>query len=253
MTVILIGGSAALPNSIEGIRMYMGQWHSEKLATGDIWLSAVGQIFFSIGIGMGYFTSYASYNSRFSNAVQDTLIIAFSLNWLYTSGDGSLQSTHPIRRSAYTAFAFFTLHLPLSASFLIGGHICAVSTNHPELEEGQTRLMGGGLGVGMFCLWIMALLHRSEDESRELVLHKQARVIMRLIAAIILIAISQPVYGLSTTSLLVIEMAVIVWVVLWETVGGMSRHFQVFERWDDRNPPEVSEASASGFEKGQMS
>lgn len=78
MVIVLIGGSAALPNSIDGIRMYVGQWHSEKLATGDIWLAAVGQIFFSIGIGMGYFTSYASYNSRFSNAVQDTLIIAFS-------------------------------------------------------------------------------------------------------------------------------------------------------------------------------
>lgn len=78
MTIVLIGGSATLPDSIDGIKMYMGEWHSEKLATGDIWLSAVGQIFFSIGIGMGYFTSYASYNSRFSNAVQDTLIIAFS-------------------------------------------------------------------------------------------------------------------------------------------------------------------------------
>lgn len=29
-----------------------------------------------------------------------TLVIAFCLNWLYVSGDGSLQATHPIRRSA---------------------------------------------------------------------------------------------------------------------------------------------------------
>lgn len=171
-----------------------------------------------------------------------TLIIAFSLNWLYTSGDGSLQSTHPIRRSAYTAFAFFTLHLPLSASFLIGGHVCALSAGEPELDEGQTRLMGGGLGIGMFCLWLFAQLHRSDDHTRELVMHKQMRVGMRLVVAIILIAVSQPRIGISTTSLLVIELALIVWVVLWETVGGMSKHFKVFESWEGRDSPRESQS-----------
>ncbi|KAK4500144.1 hypothetical protein PRZ48_008330 [Zasmidium cellare] len=177
-----------------------------------------------------------------------TLVIAFSLNWLYTSGDGSLESTHPIRRSVWTAFAFFTIHLPLSASFLIGGHICAVSVGESELEEGQTRLMGGGLGVGMFCLWIFAQLHRSDDHG-ELVLFKQSRVSMRLVVAIILIAISQPVIDISTTSLLVIEMAVIVWVVLWETIGGMSKRFKVFESWEGRNAPERDQSVQTGNEE----
>ena len=34
-----------------------------------------------------------------------TLVIAFSLNWIYSVGDGSMNATHPIRRSAVTAFA----------------------------------------------------------------------------------------------------------------------------------------------------
>lgn len=177
-----------------------------------------------------------------------TLIIAFSLNWLYTSGDGSLQSTHPIRRSVWTAFAFFTLHLPLSASFLIGGHICAVSVAEVELEEGQTRLMGGGLGVGMFCLWLFAVIHRSDDHG-QLVLPKQARVGMRLIVSVVLIAISQPTIDIRTTSLLVVEMALIIWVVLWETVGGMSKQFMVFESWEGRNAPKDTTRSRVASEE----
>ena len=82
MIIILIGRAVSLPNAIDGIRLYWAEWHGEKLASGDIWQAACGQIFFSIGVGFGYFTAYASYNSRFANAVQDSVIIALS-NSLY--------------------------------------------------------------------------------------------------------------------------------------------------------------------------
>ncbi|KAM0276934.1 hypothetical protein ACHAQH_006265 [Verticillium albo-atrum] len=75
LIVILIGRSAALPNAIDGVRLYMAVWDSSKLASPTLWQEACGQIFFSAGIGMGYYTSYASYNAKFSNAVQDAVII----------------------------------------------------------------------------------------------------------------------------------------------------------------------------------
>lgn len=78
MIFVLLGRSASLDNAARGIRYYFAEWHGEKLASGQIWQGACGQIFFSIGVGFGYFTTYASYNPRFANAVQDTLIIAFS-------------------------------------------------------------------------------------------------------------------------------------------------------------------------------
>lgn len=78
MLFVLIGRGVSLPNAVEGIKMYMGVWNGSKLGSGAIWQGAVGQIFFSIGVGFGYFTSYASYNSKYANAVQDTLIIALS-------------------------------------------------------------------------------------------------------------------------------------------------------------------------------
>ena len=82
MAIILIGRGTSLPNAGQGIKLYFGEWHTSKLASGDIWQAACGQIFFSIGVGFGYFTSYASYNNKYANAVQDALIIGCS-NCLY--------------------------------------------------------------------------------------------------------------------------------------------------------------------------
>ncbi|KAA8643778.1 hypothetical protein EYZ11_008211 [Aspergillus tanneri] len=76
--IILLGRSVSLENAVDGVKMYMGHWDSSKLASGTIWQAAAGQIFFSTGAGFGYFTTFASYNTKFSNAVQDAVIVAVS-------------------------------------------------------------------------------------------------------------------------------------------------------------------------------
>ncbi|KAK7715843.1 hypothetical protein SLS63_011259 [Diaporthe eres] len=73
--IILLGRGVSLPNATDGIRLYMATWRGELLGDRYIWQMACGQIFFSIGLGMGYFTSYASYNNQHQNVVQDVLII----------------------------------------------------------------------------------------------------------------------------------------------------------------------------------
>ncbi|PGH29735.1 solute carrier family 6 (neurotransmitter transporter, GABA) member 1 [[Emmonsia] crescens] len=73
---ILLGRGVSLPNAIDGIKLYVGHWDSSKLASGQIWQAAAGQIFFSTGVGFGYFTAFASYNPTFANAVQDSIIVA---------------------------------------------------------------------------------------------------------------------------------------------------------------------------------
>lgn len=171
-----------------------------------------------------------------------TLIVAFSLNWIYASGDGSVQATHPIRRSSWTAFGFFLLHLPLSASFLIGGHICAISTGVDQFEDGQRWLLGGGLGVGMFCLWVYGMLYRTEGEER-LILPKVFRISMRLAVAIVLIVLPETHDHLSAETYMLIVMALFALVLLWETLGGLEKGSVVFEPWDKRNPPVEDEES----------
>ncbi|KAF1831275.1 solute carrier family 6 protein [Decorospora gaudefroyi] len=78
LIIVLIGRGTSLPNAGAGIKLYFGTWRTSALESPQIWQAAFGQIFFSIGVGFGYFTSWASYCSRHSNAVQDALIIGLS-------------------------------------------------------------------------------------------------------------------------------------------------------------------------------
>ncbi|SMY27616.1 unnamed protein product [Zymoseptoria tritici ST99CH_1A5] len=77
-TIIFVGRSVSLPNAGEGIRLLWATWRGSELANGTVWQTAVGQVFFSTGVGFGYFTSYASYNQRHSNAVMDAILISGS-------------------------------------------------------------------------------------------------------------------------------------------------------------------------------
>ncbi|KAL4740262.1 hypothetical protein BDV11DRAFT_185756 [Aspergillus similis] len=77
-TIIFVGRSLSLENASEGVRLLWATWRGGQLASGTVWQTAVGQVFFSTGIGFGYFTSYASYNAKHSNAVMDALLICGS-------------------------------------------------------------------------------------------------------------------------------------------------------------------------------
>lgn len=77
-TIIFVGRALSLPNAGEGVRLLWATWRSDQLSSGTVWQTAVGQVFFSTGIGFGYFTSYASYNQKHSNAVMDAILICGS-------------------------------------------------------------------------------------------------------------------------------------------------------------------------------
>ena len=170
-----------------------------------------------------------------------TLIIAFCLNWLYVNGDGSIDVLHPIRRSTVSAFVWFSLHMPLAASLLVGGHVCATSAGIDELEVGERWLMGGGLGCGMLGLWILGMLFKSKD-SVNLILPKPIRMIMRLVVGIILVCL--PITSreqLNTVQLLSIVMALFSFTVIWETLGGLLKGAKVWESWEGRNMPKIAD------------
>ncbi|KAF1807897.1 SNF-domain-containing protein [Eremomyces bilateralis CBS 781.70] len=77
-TIIFVGRALSLENAAAGVRLLWATWRSDQLASGTVWQTAVGQVFFSTGIGFGYFTSYASYNAKHSNAVMDAVLICGS-------------------------------------------------------------------------------------------------------------------------------------------------------------------------------
>ncbi|KAJ4343261.1 hypothetical protein N0V87_000483 [Didymella glomerata] len=77
-TIIFVGRSLSLPNAGEGVKLLWTNFRGDQLASGVVWQTAVGQVFFSTGIGFGYFTSYASYNQKHANAVMDAILICSS-------------------------------------------------------------------------------------------------------------------------------------------------------------------------------
>ena len=77
-TIIIVGRALSLDNAAAGVRLLWATWRGDQLASGTVWQTAVGQVFFSTGIGFGYFTSYASYNQKHSNAVMDAILICGS-------------------------------------------------------------------------------------------------------------------------------------------------------------------------------
>ena len=76
--VILVGRGASLPNAGRGIKLYFGEFHADKLAGTQIWQAAVGQVFYSTGVGFGFYTAYASYNHQHANAAQDAVLLCMT-------------------------------------------------------------------------------------------------------------------------------------------------------------------------------
>ncbi len=75
MGIVIVGGGVSLDNADEGIKLYFATWRGDQLSQSSVWQAACGQVFFSTGVRFGYYTTYASYNHKFANAVQDAIII----------------------------------------------------------------------------------------------------------------------------------------------------------------------------------
>lgn len=132
------------------------------------YIIVLGEFLYSIIVGH---PAAIGFNSGLIRAIW-TLIVAFCLNWLYTHNDGSIQGEHALHHSIYSAFTWVTLHLPLIASLLAGGHVAAVSVKDTDMGKGELWLLCGGLGVGVICLYAIALLHGSIDRPGLLLLPK---------------------------------------------------------------------------------
>ncbi|KAH8177020.1 sodium:neurotransmitter symporter family protein [Sarocladium implicatum] len=118
VTIILIGRSVSLSNAGDGVKLYFATWRSSALADGRTWQTACGQVFFSTGVGFGYFTSYASYNRKHSNAVMDSILIVTS-NVLFENiaafavfGVVGYLGMRPVEGEPLGAFAVGFLTLP---------------------------------------------------------------------------------------------------------------------------------------------
>ncbi|XP_031434328.2 sodium- and chloride-dependent GABA transporter ine-like [Clupea harengus] len=71
---ILLVFTTRLPGATDGILFFLTpKWH--KLKEVQVWIDALSQIFFSIGVGFGVMISMASYNNFNNNILRDALVV----------------------------------------------------------------------------------------------------------------------------------------------------------------------------------
>ncbi|KIX02059.1 uncharacterized protein Z518_07998 [Rhinocladiella mackenziei CBS 650.93] len=163
----------------------------------------------------------------------ETLIIAFCFNSMYVYCDGATESVHPIRRAVWSSFSWLLIHLPLSAGLMLGGHISAATVPEERLNSGQRWLWGGGLGLGTFCLFLIALLYKDDDPKGFLRFSKPVRLFPRLLVSITFVLL--PLTSeeqLDATHLVSVGAGLMVLVVAWETVGSLEKDACLFESWN---------------------
>lgn len=76
LVLILIRG-LTLPGAAEGLRYYLTPQFS-ALANAQTWLQAYGQVFFSLSLGFGILTAYASYLPKRSDVTNNAFITSFA-------------------------------------------------------------------------------------------------------------------------------------------------------------------------------
>ncbi|XP_063067168.1 sodium- and chloride-dependent GABA transporter ine-like [Engraulis encrasicolus] len=77
MLFILLVFTARLPGSADGVLFFLTpKWH--KLMEIQVWIDALSQVFFSIGVGFGVMVSMASYNNFQNNILRDSVIVSLA-------------------------------------------------------------------------------------------------------------------------------------------------------------------------------
>jgi NSS family neurotransmitter:Na+ symporter len=81
ITASIIVWALFLPGAAKGVQHYVTP-DLTKITDLSVWISAYGQIFFSLSLGFGIMIAYSSYLSRDANIFRNSLIVGFS-NSLY--------------------------------------------------------------------------------------------------------------------------------------------------------------------------
>ncbi|KAJ7628558.1 hypothetical protein FB45DRAFT_794405 [Roridomyces roridus] len=165
-----------------------------------------------------------------------SLMLAFNYNWMYFDSPACRHFMHAIRRHWFTGFVWTTLHLPLCMSLLLASSAInrlVISESIGE-EPGLRWYFGAGLGVSLWIMATLGVLHRNLDEEAELNPHK--RKIKRLIGrrfalgtrylagvAMVLIPL---VDDLSSLALLSIYVGITAFLIILETFASIERRDQ---------------------------
>jgi NSS family neurotransmitter:Na+ symporter len=148
LVIVLAVRGLTLPGGIQGLNFYL-EPQFDQILNADVWISAFGQIYFTLSVGLGIMITYASYQPEGQDISNNAFIIAF----------------------ANTGFAFlagFAIFPVLFASFETPTEAVtqSIGLSFVVLPEAFSQLPGGELtaaitGSGFFLMLTMAGLSSS--------------------------------------------------------------------------------------------
>lgn len=177
LLLVLAGRVLFIPGALDGIAALV-QPDLTVLLSFDVWVAALGQVFFSLSLGFGAMIAYGSYRRKHSNLVRDAMQISLSDTLVSiiagvvvfgTLGALSLSRAVPIDQVvasgpqlAFVVLPQALLHLPFAAVvsalffamlFLLGlSSQVSISQAIVESVEEHSRRWTNGYSAALVCL-----------------------------------------------------------------------------------------------------
>ncbi|KAJ6591104.1 hypothetical protein DFH09DRAFT_193521 [Mycena vulgaris] len=178
------------------------------------------------------------------------LMIAFNLNWLYFGSQACKHFIHAIRRHWFTGFVFTFLHLPLCMSLLLASsainRLVTSDSIDSELGGGLKWFFGAGLGVSIWTMATIGVLHKNLDDREGIAEHSPKRISRPLSRGIVfgtryaagLAMILVPlVKDLSSVQFLAIYVGITAFLIVEETIARIEKRERDLDATNDS--PEV--------------
>ncbi|KAJ7704288.1 hypothetical protein B0H17DRAFT_1039152 [Mycena rosella] len=164
------------------------------------------------------------------------LMIAFNLNWLYFGSQACKHFVHAIRRHWFTGFVFTSLHLPLCMALLLAssaiGRLVTSAAPDSPLGGGLKWFFGAGLGVSVWTMATIGLLHRNLDDQAGYTERRTGRIRRTISRRVVLgtryaaglaMVLVPLVDGLSSVQFLAIYVGITAFLVFEETIALIER------------------------------
>ncbi|CAK5273669.1 unnamed protein product [Mycena citricolor] len=186
------------------------------------------------------------------------LMIAFNLNWMYFTSHASKHFVHAIRRHWLAGYTFSMLHFPMCMSLLLASSAInrmVVTESFTTSEEGGPGLkwfFGAGLGVAVFTMATIGVLHKNLDDQEGLHPHHVRKVLrttisrrvvlgMRFAASIVMMLV--PISSsLKSMQFLAIYVGITGFLIVEETIARIEKRDQAL---DEEIPARINDPGTS--------
>lgn len=117
------------------------------------------------------------------------IVTAFMLTWLYFDVDSSRTFQHALRRHALPSMLFSTMHFPLTGCIILASAAMKALIKSKELTENLHWFVCGSIGVTLFCIGIIGVLHRGLDKDKSGLVPRWVRLLWRFGATALILCL----------------------------------------------------------------